>query len=489
MRVLVLGLVGFAGLIGLLNPCTAAGPESATHEAEIDRYVHLQLQQTHTPGASVAVVRHGEVVLAKGYGLANVELSVPATKNSVYELLSVSKLFTAMAVLLLVDEGQVSLDEPVAKYLPGIPDAWQEVKVRHLLAHCSGIPDYTDIPPFFEMIRRDEAPAELLRPAMTRPLDFKPGSRSRYSNSNYFVLGMIVEKRSGMTLAKFLASRVFAPLGMTATRMNEVTDIIAGRASGYHWLDDEGAKLPPIISGYHGPTNVLQNAVFVSPTRKWAAGAVLSSAADLARWEQAIHDGKLLKKETWESMWQPVRTSDGLPTQFGLGTELTSVGGRQLAGYQGGGLAFNSTFIRSGERRLAVVVLCNQTTAPSKKMALRIASIFEPELSLSRRERIDDPDPKTTQTLLKVIADARLGVADPSLYAPEAKEHADFVKRVGPEFLGRFPEIKSLELLERNTEGANQILTYRTTTKDTTLILVFTLNRDGMVLRIQPSEE
>jgi CubicO group peptidase (beta-lactamase class C family) len=173
------------------------------------------------------------------------------------------------------------VDETVPKYLPDSPAAWKDVTVRHLLSHTSGITDYTDIRPFFEMIRQDASPEELMRPVKERPLDFAPGTRSRYSNSNYFVLGMILEKVSGKKYADFLEERIFHPLSMMATRVNDMTDIIPNRASGYHWLGEDADKLPPFVSGYHGRKNVLQNAVYVSPTRKWAAGAVVSSVMDL----------------------------------------------------------------------------------------------------------------------------------------------------------------------------------------------------------------
>jgi D-alanyl-D-alanine carboxypeptidase len=189
------------------------------------------MEKQHIPGVSLAVVRDGKVVLAKGYGLANVELSVPATTDTVYELLSVSKEFTAAAILLLVEEGKVSLDETVPKYLPDSPAAWKDVTVRHLLSHTSGITDYTDIRPFFEMIRQDASPEELMKPVKERPLDFASGTRWRYSNSNYYVLGMILERVSGKKYADFLEERIFHPLGMMATQVNDMTDIIPNRAS------------------------------------------------------------------------------------------------------------------------------------------------------------------------------------------------------------------------------------------------------------------
>jgi D-alanyl-D-alanine carboxypeptidase len=472
-----------------LATCPAWPLQAATTEEAVGRYVKEQMRKSHTPGVSVGVIRRGEVVLAKGYGLANVELEVPATKDTVYELLSVGKQFTAAAILLLVEEGKVSLDEAVSAYLPDAPDAWKGVKVRHLLSHTSGITDYTDIRPFFENICLDATPDELMKPVKARPLDFEPGTRSRYSNSNYYVLGMIIERAGRMTYADFLAKRVFAPLGMRATRVNDLRDIIPGRASGYHWLGEDAEKLPPFLSGYHGVKNVLQNAVYVSPTRKWAAGAVVSSVTDMARWEAAIVGGKLLKRATWEQMAIPARLSSRVETGYGLGTELSTRNGHRLSGYQGGGMAFNGTFLRRVDGELAVIVLCNQTSAPSRAMAVRIASFYDPDLSYERMKGIEDKDPEVTKLLRAALIDAQRGKADEGSFAPDALRTAAYIRRVGPDFLGRLGVLKLLVLLERREEPTQRVFTYRAEFAEATIVWSFTLNRDGKIISLEPLEE
>jgi len=403
----------------------------------VDAYIKAQMEKWHIPGVSLAVVRDGKVVLAKGYGLANLELSVSATEDTVYELLSVSKEFTAAAILLLVEEGKVSMDETVPKYLPDSPTAWKDVTVRHLLSHTSGITDYTDIRPFFEMIRQDASPVELMTPVKERPLDFAPGTRWRYSNSNYFVLGMILEKVSGKKYADFLEERIFQPLGMVETRVNNMTDIIPNRASGYHWLGEDADQMPSFLSGYHGRKNVLQNAVYISPTRKWAAGAIVSSVRDLIKWDAALQTGKLFKRHTVQEMWTPAKLKSGAETDYGLGNELSEARGHRLAGHQDGGLAFNATHLVCVDDKLTVIVLTNQTSAPSKPMALHIASFFVPELSYEQVKGIEDRYPKITELLRQVLMDAQQGKADVSLFAPEASQLVDFIKRAGPDFLGK----------------------------------------------------
>ena len=456
---------------------------------DVDAYVKTQIEKQHIPGVSLAIVKDGKVVLAKGYGLANVELTVSATKDTVYELLSVSKEFTAAAILLLVEEDKVSLDETVSKYLLDSPAAWKNVTVRHLLSHTSGITDYTDIRPFFEMIRQDASPEELMKPVKERPLDFASGTRWRYSNSNYYVLGMILEKVSGKKYADFLEERIFHPLGMMATRVNDMTDIIPNRATGYHWLGEDADKMPPFLSGYHGRKNVLQNAVYVSPTRKWAAGAIVSSVMDLIKWDAALHTEKLLKKSTVEQMWMPTKLRSGVETDYGLGNELSEARGHRLAGHQGGGLAFNTTLLRCVDDKLTVIVLTNQTSAPSKAMAMRIASFFIPGLSYDQVKGIEDKDPKFTELLRAVLVDAQQGKADASLFASEALQTADFIKRAGPSFLGTKGALKSFLLLERREEATSRVFIYRSVFGETSILWTFALNKEGKILSLNPKEE
>ena len=347
---------------------------------EVDTYIPRQMEQHHVPGISVGILKDGKVLLAKGYGFANVELSVPATADTVYGLLSVSKQFTAAAVMLLADDGKLSLDDKIGKYLVDAPIAWNDVSIRHLLSNTSGIPDYKDVKGFFQHIRDDATPDELIEPLKSQPLQFAPGARSRYSNANYYLLGMIVEKLSGQSLGRFLVDHIFQPLGMTASRVNDLTDVIPNRASGYQWIGENVDRPPPIVTGYHGRKNVLQNAIYISPSRLWAAGAVVSTVDDLIKWEQSLLAGRLLKKKTSEEMMRPFKLSTGEETEYGYGNELGVIKAHHFAGHQGSGVAFNSTLLRLVDDRITVIVLCNQTSAPSLPIAMHIAGIYVPDL-------------------------------------------------------------------------------------------------------------
>jgi D-alanyl-D-alanine carboxypeptidase len=439
----------------------------------VDDYVKAQMQRAHIPGVSLAVVRGGKVVRSAGYGLANVELGVRATPGTVYGVLSVSKQFTAAAILMLVEEGKISLDDRLSRYLPDTPPAWSEITIRHLLTHTSGIRDYTDVPGWFETIRLDRSPEDLLKPTKTFPLQFRPGDSFRYCNGGYYLLGMILEKMSGRSYADFLQERIFQPLGMKATRVEDVKRIVSQRASGYHWEDD-----------------ALQNAPFVSPTQKWAAGAALSSVEDLARWDAALYTEKLLKRQTLQQMWTPARLNNGQEAPYGFGNELDMDRGHRAAGHQGGGLAYNATLLRYPDDRLTVIVLCNQTSAPSRPMARKIASFYLPALSYERDKGIEDNDPPLTARLKGVLLAAAQGKVDPTLFSSQAQaEIVPFIQRVGPNYLRPLGPMTAFVLLERREEQESRVYRYRAIYKDSSLLWTFTLTKDGKISSLRPTEE
>ena len=236
----------------------------------VDAFVQGLMQKRHIPGVSVAVVHDGSVVLEKGYGLANLELGVPATENTVYQLASVTKTFTATAVMMLVQEGKLALDDKITERLPDLPTAWQKVTIRHLLSHTSGIKSYTSVRDFHKTSRKDYAQRELLDLVAKEPLEFTPGEKWNYSNTGYFLLGMLIEKVGGKPYGEFMAERIFKPLNMAHTRANDLRAIIPNRAQGYEWNGKE-----------------LRNGEYVSPSQPFAAGMLVSNVSDLVKWDAA----------------------------------------------------------------------------------------------------------------------------------------------------------------------------------------------------------
>jgi CubicO group peptidase (beta-lactamase class C family) len=460
-------------------------------ESKVDNYVMQQMGKSFTPGVAVGIVRDGKVLLAKGYGLANVELAVFTDANSVFQLLSITKQFTAAAIMMLVQSGKLTLDEPVHKYLPDVPASWNSITIRNLLTHTSGIVDLTDVHPFFEQIREDATPWQLLTPVYKLDLVFKPGSQWRYSNSNYFILGMVIEKISGKSYIDFLQENIFIPLGMKSTKVNDLTDVIPYRVSGYHWLGENAEQEPSMISGYHGIKNVLQNAIYISPTREWAAGGIVSSINDLIKWDSALNNHILLNKASDEQMTNPAKLISGTEVNYGFGNELFTMRNHRVAGHQGGGMAFNTTYLRFINDNVSVIVFCNQTTGPSKQIASHIASFIIPGLEYdSLTQTVPGSESKDITEIFKtIISMARNGEVDKKLFADEAQETANFIQRAGADFFKQQGDLQSIQFLEDKQEGAKHIYIYRTRFKNSIVLWNIEFNKQKKVLAIIPKPE
>src|SRR6266566_2468920 len=272
---------------------------------KIDDYVTAKIKRLHVPGASLAIVRDGHITKAQGYGFANLELRSPATKETVYEIGSTSKQFTATAIMMLVEEGKVRLDDTITKYFPEAPQAWRDVTIRHLLTHTSGIQNHVAVPHWLDVFRTnlafETAPSrdELLKMFFKLPLEFQPGETWAYDNTGYYLLGIVVEQASSKSYWQFLDERIFKPLGMTDTRSTDPRPIIPNRASGYEWQN-----------------NSFENRSVLTPFVAFSAGALLSTAADLAKWDAALYTETLLEKSSLEQMWVPAKINNGATAPF-----------------------------------------------------------------------------------------------------------------------------------------------------------------------------
>ena len=319
-----------AALLLVTSIATARGDDKAENSpGAIDEFVAGAMKKQHIPGASVAAIKDGKVVLAKGYGLANVELSVPTTEHTAYQLASVTKTFTATAIMLLVKDGKIKLEDSITKLVPDLPKAWDPVTVKHLLNHTSGIKSYTNVKDFFKTIRKDYTHREIIDLVAKEPLEFEPGERWNYSNTGYFLLGILIEKVAGQSYPEFMEARIFKPLDMTETRVNDLRVIIPNRAHGYTM---EG--------------KTLKNGEYVSPTQPYAAGALISTVSDLVKWDAGLAAGTLLDKTTLETMWAPAELKGGKHAEYGLGWSVSKVNGHRLASHGGGIPGFSTQLSR-----------------------------------------------------------------------------------------------------------------------------------------------
>jgi CubicO group peptidase (beta-lactamase class C family) len=442
---------------------------------QVEAYVKSQLTKRHIPGMSVAVVYKGRIVLARGYGFANVELSVPATAETVYMIGSITKHFTAAGLMLLVEDGRIALDDTITSYLPDIPSVPAQVTVRHLLTHTSGIIDHTEIPGSVAFARQDRLPREVVKDALARPLQFKPGEQFSYSNTNYFLLGMIIERINRSSFGPYLTKRIFGPLQMKATRMNNRRAIIGQRASGYNWT---------------GQT--LVNAGYVSPSNLWSSGGIVSTVQDLALWEHALASHTILKKATLQEMLEPARLSNGQEVKYGLGNELEDQQGHHVAGHAGEVFGFSSAFARYVDDALCVIVLCNLGDAPAEVFAERIAAIYLglPITSYENNKGIEDKEPKITEMVRRILDAAREGKVDQALFtAPAQRELVPTIRRAGRELLGSKGALKSLVLLERKEIRGKHIFVYRAVFAQDTLIWTLELDDQGKIAKLEPKPE
>lgn len=312
----------------------------------------------HIPGLALLVARDGKTVRAQGYGLANVELHVPVKPETIFQSGSVGKQFTATAVMMLVEEGKIGLDDPITKYLKGTPASWNEVTIRELLSHTAG---FTDYPKNFDF-RRDYTEAQLLKIVEGIPLAFPPGTKWSYANLGYLTLGVLIHQVTCKFYGDFLQERIFQPLGMTTTRIISEADIVPNRAAGYRLVKGE-----------------LKNQEWVSPTLNTTAdGALYFSVLDLAKWDAALYTEKLLKRSTLDQMWTVAKLKNGEPNSghYGFGWEIQTKGSHRVVEHNGSWQGFETHISRYMEDKLTVVVLANLDSADPGKIADHVAELY-----------------------------------------------------------------------------------------------------------------
>jgi D-alanyl-D-alanine carboxypeptidase len=341
----------------VLVACAAfASPLAAQHSLEA---IVQSAYSTDAPGAAVIVMHKGKVLYRGARGLANLELGVPLSPESVFRIGSVTKQFTATAVLLLAEEGKLALSDPITKFLPDYHAQGRVVTVEHLLSHTSGIPSYTDLPEWRAIRRNDVSAQQLIDLFQDKPFDFAPGERWRYNNSGYILLGAIIEKASGQGYADFLRARIFAPLGMTSSRYEDLAQITPRRVAGYMRAGTEW-----------------RNADYLSMSQPYAAGALISTVDDLARWNRAMESGELLKPSSWQRAATSFALSDGTLTRYGAGWIVGRVGPVATVEHGGGINGFNAYVLRAPAQELYVAVLANASPpqSPPQDIAVKLAA-------------------------------------------------------------------------------------------------------------------
>ncbi len=365
-------LAGFTTLVFLLASCqsnTPASSASASLEAVIDSIALEPIQDGQAAGMTVAVSRNGELIYLKGYGLVDLEWSVPTPEDATYEIGSVTKQFTAVAALQLVENGKLSLQDELSKYFPDFNFRGYQLTVGQLFDHTSGIKGYTEIPAFWELSLHEYPRDTLLAIVEKEGFDFEPGTAQIYNNTAYFMLGLIIEQVSDTTYAAYLEENVFKPAGLTNTYYCDERKVVEHHAHGY----DMGPEGELMLKGY------------LDHTWPYAAGSLCSTAADLVKWNQALHGGKVLSPEMYRLMITPGTLNDGTPLRYAKGLTNYLEDGHRLIGHGGGINGFLSDSRYYPDEELVIVTLIN-TAGPvnpasiSRKIARRILGVEKEQL-------------------------------------------------------------------------------------------------------------
>jgi D-alanyl-D-alanine carboxypeptidase len=361
-------LVG--SLLALSARSTSAQTSDARLEAAVDSIASAVLQSTGVPSASVAVVQHGRLVLAKSYGSAKLDPRAPATPDMRYGIGSISKQFTAAALLLLQQEGKLRIDDPVEKYVPGLSRG-NEVTIRQILSHTSGYQDFWPQDYLMEPMRQNATGREIMDRWAKQPLDFEPGTRWQYSNTGYVLAGMIVEKVSGMPFFRFIQTRLLDPAGMKSARDFDASPR-AVDATGY-------------IRYGLGPLHPAPDA---GKGWMYGAGMLASTATDLAKWDISVIKRSLLAPASYQEMFRETTLKNGAPSGYGLGVFTQMSGGHFLIEHNGEVSGFTAENLVYPEDSAAVVVLTNQDAAPASgaiaNQIARLLFVTEDVLAASR---------------------------------------------------------------------------------------------------------
>jgi CubicO group peptidase (beta-lactamase class C family) len=336
---------------------SATGAAAQTPDA-VDDYIRTEMEKQHIPGLSLLVSREGKPIRAQGYGLANVELQVPVKPETVFQSGSVGKQFTATAIMMLVEDGRIGLEDPLTKFFPNAPAAWKQVTVRELLSHTGG---FTDYPKSFNF-RKDYTEDEVLKIVEGIPLAYPPGTKWSYANLGYATLGILIHKVTGKFYGGFLQEHIFKPLDMNTARIISEADIIPNRAAGYRLVKGE-----------------LKNQEWVAPMINTTAdGSLYFSINDLAKWDAALYTEKLLKRSSLEQMWTVAKVKNGQrnPDHYGYGWSIEEKKGHKVIGHGGSWQGFKTHISRYVDDKLTVVVLINQADAEPGPITDRVAEMY-----------------------------------------------------------------------------------------------------------------
>jgi CubicO group peptidase (beta-lactamase class C family) len=459
-------------------------PTSPARADSIDDYIRAEMAKRRIPGLALAVVKAGSVVKMEGYGFANLEHEVPVIPDTVFELASVTKQFTATAIMSLVEDGKLQLDDPIPWHLPRAPETWKGITVRHLLTHTSGLPGLEDN---FKTLRAGGArtnytTAQLFDAAAKDALTFGPGDRFQYSDVGYFLLGMMIETASGQRYRDFLDARFFKPLGMTSTSVLDHWKILKHRAAGYTIRENQLVNIRRVVQ---------------SELPSW--GGVFSSVKDLVTWDRALAAGKVVKSSTLAQMWTPVRLNYGGTYPYGLGWFVDERRGHRWISHAG---ITGTELSRFPDDGLTVIVLTNLgqtlgfTRVNSWGLTYGVAGRYIQGMLVGPQKEQSDPDPATSQRLRDVLAgiarseDSALLIPPLTAYfTPSGRSFLADLLSTLRSFTFIACDDAQARTMERHGARVSRVCHYRLVNATETRYYSFWLTADGRIADVWSSTE
>ena len=427
----------------------------------LDDFVKAEMARSKSPSIAYGIVHKGKLVRHQVFGKANLELDAAAKKGDLYEIGSITKQFTAVATMLLVEDGKVQLDDPISKYLEKSPDVWASVKISDLLYQTSGLPDYA-----FEagigLVDRYER-SKWMETMAKVPMDFEPRVAWAYSNSNYALLGWIIEKASGKSYTDFMRERIFKPLAMEKTTFSDPDAIIPRRAAGYLNFQNQ------VLRSQFSSASINSD------------GTILSNIEDMAKWDAALRERRVLKPGSYEKLFQPAKLISGRWRPYAMGFNLSLPGAEPYYGHGGNSAGYSAGYACFPKAEVSVIVLGNIYAFGGEPLAKQIAEQFMPSLKPTSPKAQRDPNVNRTDTVKRALAALGSGKADEAVLEPEVTAPMK-TRRAG--MSQAWVPMRNLEKLEFAGEtpvGGDRLLTYRVETKTRNFIATILWSSGGKV--------
>ncbi|HWD40578.1 MAG TPA: serine hydrolase domain-containing protein [Fimbriimonas sp.] len=433
----------------------------------VDDLVRAEMKKDRVPGMVIGIVRDGKLVRTSSYGMADLELNVKTKDDMLFEIGSMTKQFTAFGAMLLVDQGKLSIDDPVSKYLREAPASWSQMKVSNLLYQTSGLPDYAFVA---GLALTDEFDRKAFFDKIAAmPLDFPVGSTWAYSNTNYALMGWIIEKASGKPYTQFIQENILKPLGMNHTVYGTMYDILPNRAAGYYNME---------------PQHLMR--AKPSGASIDSDGSLLSCVQDLAIWDKALADRKLLSKAGYERIWSPAVLNSGHKRFYGMGWFLSPYGIQDYVGHGGNSSGYSAGLARYPDEKLSVIVLSNVYAIGGEAFAKKIAETIDPKVKWPVPSEAPDPNTKRTEELKTALSELAAKDVSGTFLEPDMTAPLKTLR-----LANAFVSLKNLDKLAFCSEkpyGDDTLLTYDLTATGHPYTLMALWSKEGKLahLILQP---